>query len=96
MSLRDQHQDPRTMTPEERAFAIASLLAASLLRHVRSEVSRAASRDRIELDPPAEFHSGPRFGLCRTRSFVALPVKRGGGPGCRAISIVGMTLAASA
>ena len=63
MSLRDQHQDPGTMTPEERAFAIASLLAASLLRHVRSEVSRAASRDRIELDPPAESRPDPTRGL---------------------------------
>lgn len=43
MSLRDQHQDPDAMTPEERAFAIASLLAASLLRHIRSEVSRTTN-----------------------------------------------------
>lgn len=63
MSLRDQHQDPSTMTPEERAFAIASLLAASLLRHIRSEVSRATSRDRIELDPPAESRPHPTRGL---------------------------------
>lgn len=67
MSLRDQHQDPSTMTPEERAFAIASLLAASLLRHIRSEVSKsafgAASRDRIELDPPAESCPHPTRGL---------------------------------
>ena len=67
MSLRDQHQDPDAMTPEERAFAIASLLAASLLRHIRSEMSKgafgAASRDRIELDPPAESRPHPTRGL---------------------------------
>ena len=67
MALRVQHQDPDAMTPEERAFAIASLLAASLLRHIRSEVSKsafvAASPDRIELDPPAESCPHPTRGL---------------------------------
>ena len=44
MSLRDQLQDADTMTPEERAFAIASLLAASLLRARRSRFARPRRR----------------------------------------------------
>ena len=49
MSLRDQLQDADTMTPEERAFAIASLLVASLLRARRSRFARPWSLVRSEV-----------------------------------------------